>query len=159
METSFYHLAQINIARMLAPLDDPLMADFVAQLEAINAVADQSPGFIWRLQTEGGDATAINAFADDRILINMSVWASLEVLQHYTYRSQHAGVFRDRKRWFEPLGAPHLALWWVPAGHIPSPEEGKERLALLCEHGPTPAAFTFKQSFPAPTTGFEYQFA
>lgn len=145
-----FQLAQINIARMVAPLDDPIMAGFVAQLDAINAIADQSPGFVWRLQTEDGDATGINAFADARILINMSVWESIEALHQYTYRSQHAGVFRDRKRWFEPLGQPHMALWWVPAGHTPTPAEGKHRLELLQLHGPTAEAFTFKQRFPAP---------
>ncbi|MCB0154546.1 MAG: DUF3291 domain-containing protein [Anaerolineae bacterium] len=146
------HLAQINIARMVASLEDPLMAGFVAQLETINTVADQSPGFVWRLQGEEGNATGINAFGDARILINMSVWESVEALQQYTYRSQHAGVFRDRKRWFEPLGRPHMALWWIPAGHKPTPTEGKQRLELLQSQGPTAEAFTFKQHFPAPVS-------
>lgn len=150
MRNPSYHLAQINIAHMVAPLDDPVMADFVAQLAEINAIADQSPGFVWRLQSEDGDATGIQAYEDDRILINMSVWESIEALHQYTYRSQHAGVFRNRKKWFTPLGAPHLALWWVPAGHLPTPAEGKQKLERLQRHGPTPEAFTFKQSFPPP---------
>lgn len=145
------HLAQINIARMRAPVDDPLMADFVAQLDAVNAVADQSPGFVWRLQDDAGDATSIRVFDDDRILINMSVWETVEALQTYVYRSVHLSVLKDRKRWFEPLGRPHTALWWIPAGHLPTPEDGKHRLDLLHWHGPTPEAFTFKHLFPAPT--------
>jgi hypothetical protein len=150
MRATPYHLAQINIARMVAPLDDPLMAGFVAQLDVINAVADASPGFVWRLQTDEGNATAINAFDDDRLLINMSVWESIEALHQYTYCSAHSGVFKDRKKWFEPHDAPHIALWWIPAGHIPTPQEGKERLGLLHRNGPTPEAFTFKQPFPSP---------
>jgi len=150
MKAADYHLAQINVARMLAPLDDPIMADFVAQLDAINAVADQSQGFVWRLQTEEGNATSINAFENDCILVNMSVWESVEVLHQYTYRSQHAGVFRDRKKWFVPYDGPYFTLWWIPAGHIPSVEEGKERLEMLRLNGPTPEAFTFKKHFPSP---------
>lgn len=150
MKAAGYHLAQINIGWMVAPLDDPVMAGFVAQLEVINAVADQSPGFVWRLQTEGGNATGINAYTDDRILINMSVWESVEALHQYTYRSQHAGVFRDRNKWFEPHDGPYLALWWIAAGHVPTAAEGKERLEMLRLHGPTPEAFTFKKHFPSP---------
>jgi hypothetical protein len=146
---SFY-LAQINIGRMRAPLDDPVMADFVAQLEPINAVADVQPGFVWRLQDEAGDATAIRVFEDDRILINLSVWESLEALRAYVYHSAHLGVLRDRKRWFEPPDGAHMVLWWIPAGHIPTPEEGRQRLEQLRRDGPTAAAFTFTKSFLAP---------
>ena len=146
-----YHLAQINVGRVLAPLDDPLMAGFVDQLDPLNALADASPGFVWRLQDEAGDATSIRVFEDDRILLNMSVWESLEALQEYVYRSAHLSPLRDRKRWFEVPGDAHLALWWVPAGHIPTPQEAKERLEHLRRHGPTPEAFTFKQAFPAPS--------
>ena len=144
-----YHLAEINLARLRAPLDDPAMADFVAQLEAINAIADQSPGFVWRLKAEDGGASSyIRAFDDDQLLINMSVWESVEALQAYVYRSPHGTVFRDRKRWFEPLNGPAVALWWVPVGHIPTVEEGKERWERLARLGPTPEAFTFKDEFP-----------
>ncbi len=146
-----YHLAQINIGRMLAPLDDPQMAGFVNQLDPLNALADQSPGFVWRLQDEAGDATSIRVFDDERILVNMSVWESLEALQDYVYRSRHLGPLRDRKQWFEVPRAPHLALWWIPAGHRPTPEEGKARLEHLQRHGPSSEAFTFKQPFPAPS--------
>jgi hypothetical protein len=129
-----YHIAQINIARMLAPIDDPLMADFVAELAPINALADRSPGFVWRLQSEYGDATSIKVYDDDMIIINLTVWESIESLREYVYKSAHYRVLRDRKRWFEKFDCPYYALWWVPAGHLPSPEEGYEskKLASCC---------------------------
>jgi hypothetical protein len=141
------HLAQINIARMRAPLTDPIMKGFVDQLVDVNRTAEAAPGFIWRLSSEKGDATNIRAYDDELILVNMSVWASIESLREFTYRSQHAGVFRDRVQWFERSAGAQLALWWIPVGHIPSVEEGKTRLALIEKLGPTPEAFTFKQSF------------
>src|SRR5689334_6665099 len=140
-----YHLAQINIARMRAPLADPLMADFVAQLAPINALADQSPGFVWRLQSEGGDATAFRPYGDAPILVNMSVWESVEYLRAYVYRSAHTGVMRGRKQWFEKFDGAYYALWWVPAGHRPTVEEGRARLDHLREHGETAYAFSFQQ--------------
>ena len=148
---SIYHIAQINIARMLAPFDDPLMAEFMSQLESINALADSSPGFVWRLQTESGDATSIRIYDDDMIAVNMSVWESVEALREFAYKSSHAGIMRDRKRWFEKFDGPYMALWWIPAGQIPTPQEGKERLEYLRAHGETEYAFSFKNLFPAPT--------
>src|SRR4026208_2508117 len=145
-----YHLAQINIARMLAPIDDPIMADFVSQLPPINALADASPGFVWRLETEKGDATSIRIYADEMVAINMSVWESVDALREYVYKSAHSGVLRDRKRWFEKFDGPYYALWWVPVGHIPTTEEGKERLDYLREHGDTSYAFSFKNIFLNP---------
>jgi hypothetical protein len=145
-----YHLAQINIARMLAPIDDPIMAEFVAQLPTINALAEVSPGFVWRLQSESGDATSIKVYDDDRIIINITVWESVEFLREFAYRSAHVGVMRDRKRWFEIFDGPYYALWWIPAGHIPSTEEGKERLDHFREHGDSAFAFSFKNVFPKP---------
>ncbi|MEP7134556.1 MAG: DUF3291 domain-containing protein [Chloroflexota bacterium] len=145
-----YHLAQINIGRMLAPIDDPIMAEFAAQLPAINALADASPGFVWRLQSESGDATSIKAYDDELIIVNMSVWESVESLREYAYKSFHAGVMRDRRRWFEKFDGPYMALWWIPAGQIPSPQEGQERLEYLREHGDTAYAFSFKNIFPTP---------
>ncbi len=142
------HLAQVNIARMKAPLEDPLMAGFVARLEEINALADRSPGFVWRLQTPEGDATYLRPSGDDRILFNLSVWETVEDLRAYVYRSVHVEVLRRRPEWFEKFERPYLALWWVPAGHVPPVEEAKERLAHLQEHGPTPFAFTFRDRFP-----------
>jgi heme-degrading monooxygenase HmoA len=144
-----YQLAQVNIARMLAPLDDPGMADFVAALDTINQLADESPGFIWRLQTDDGNATQVRAYEDDRILFNMSVWASLEALQQYVYRSQHGKVMAKRKQWFSKYEGPYQALWWIPAGHIPTVAEAKQRLEYLRQHGETPFAFTFKKNFSA----------
>jgi len=148
-----YHLAQINIARMRAPLDDPLMAGFVARLDEINALADEAPGFVWRLQDESNNATNIKVFDDPRLIVNMSVWESIEALFEYTYRSGHIELLRARKEWFEPPGSPPVALWWIPAGQIPTAEEGKQRLALLEQNGPSAEAFTFKQKFePGPPT-------
>lgn len=145
-----YQLAQINIAMMRAALTDPIMADFVAQLHQINAVADASPGFVWRLQTEAGDATSVRAYEDERILVNLSIWESLEALRDYVYRSQHGVAMRDRRRWFEKSDQPTVALWWIKAGEIPTVEEARIRLEHLREHGSTPDAFSFNQPFPAP---------
>ena len=145
-----YHLAQINIARMLAPIDNPIMADFVSQLPPINALGDQSPGFVWRLQSESGDATSIKVYDDDMIIINLTVWESVEALREFVYKSAHHGVLRDRKRWFEKFDDSYYALWWIPAGQLPSPEEGKERLDHLREHGDTSYAFSFRKVFPQP---------
>ena len=148
---SNYHLAQINIARMLAPIDDPIMAEFVAQLAPVNALADQSPGFVWRLQSESGDATSIKVYDDDMIIINLTVWESVESLREYVYKSAHSGVLRDRKRWFEKFDGPYYALWWVPVGHIPNPEEGKQRLDYLRERGESAYAFSFRNVFQKPS--------
>jgi hypothetical protein len=145
-----FHLAQVNIGRLRAPIDDPIMEGFRTQLDPINALADRSPGFVWRLQTEEGNATAIRPYEDERMAINMSVWESLEALQQYVYRSAHVGPLRDRQRWFEPIDGPILALWWIPAGHIPTVDEAKERLRILKERGPSPDAFTFRVPFPPP---------
>ena len=142
-----HHLAQMNIARMRAPLEDPLMADFRAQLDSVNAVADQWPGFVWRLQTDDGDATSIRVFDDALILINMSVWESVAALYDYVYRSVHLGPLRARRQWFEPMQEASVALWWVPAGHLPAPEEGRDRLIHLRKNSPTPHAFHFKSLF------------
>lgn len=139
-----FHLAQVNIARMKAPLDSPVLAGFVARLAEINALADRAPGFVWRLQTEEGDATYLRPYDDDRILFNLSVWKSVDALKDYVYRTAHAELLRDRRSWFEHFGASYLALWWVPAGHIPGVDEAKKRLAHLEEHGPSQFAFTFK---------------
>jgi hypothetical protein len=143
-----YHIAQVNIGRIRAPLDDPLMTGFVNRLDEINALADGSPGFVWRLQTPEGNATYLRPFADDQMLLNMSVWESIEALKHYVYRTAHAELVRQRHEWFEKLSAVYLALWWVPAGHLPGIDEAKERLAHLEAHGPTQFAFTFKTVFP-----------
>jgi hypothetical protein len=146
-----WQLAQLNVARMRGAADSEVMASFMAQLAEVNAVADAAPGFVWRLQSAEGDATSIHAFDDDRILVNMSVWESLQALRDYAYAGRHLDVLRNRREWFEGYGGPYVVLWWVPAGHTPTVEEAKQRLALLEEQGPTAEAFSFQQSFEAPS--------
>jgi hypothetical protein len=143
-----FHIAQVNIGRIKGPLDGPVMAGFVARLDEINALADSSPGFVWRLQTSEGNATYFRPFYDDQLLLNMSVWESVDALKSYVYRTAHAELLRQRHEWFEKLSQVYVALWWVPAGHIPGIDEAKKRLAHLEEHGPTEFAFTFKAIFP-----------
>ena len=150
METNHFQLAQINIARMLAPLEDPIMADFVAQRDEINRLGDAAPGFVWRSQSSDSNAMAITLFDDTYLMVNLSVWESVEALFEFAYRSQHGRVISRRRKWFESMGTPILALWWIPAGVIPTPEEGKARLDNLTQHGPTSYAFTFKDRYPAP---------
>ena len=145
-----WHLAQVNVARMRAPLEDPLMSAFVEQLDFVNALADRSPGFVWRLQTDTGNATDVRAYDDPLILFNLSVWESVEALRDYVYSSAHRQPLRERKQWFVPMDAPHLALWWVPAGHRPSVQEATERLEHLRRHGPGPTAFSFSRAFDPP---------
>lgn len=143
-----FHLAQVNIARMNAPLDSAEMADFVARIAEINALADAAPGFVWRLVSEQGSSAYLRPYDDDRILFNMSVWRSVDDLRAYVYGSPHTEVMRRRHRWFSKFVGAYLALWWVPAGYVPSIEEAKARLAQLEREGPSPTAFTFKQLFP-----------
>jgi heme-degrading monooxygenase HmoA len=145
-ETGF-QLAQVNIGRARGEITDPVMAEFVARLPEINALAERSPGFVWRFQTEDGDATAVRPYEDTRILINLSVWADLDALRAYVYRSAHAAVMRRRREWFERFERVYVALWWVPAGHRPTIAEAVERLAHLEQHGPTPLAFPFAEPF------------
>lgn len=142
-----WHLAQLNVGRLLAPLESETLAGFVAALEPINALADGHSGFVWRLQTDAGDATSIRPTEDDLFLINMSVWSSLETLRAFVYTTAHVQVLRQRRAWFEQLATSHMVLWWVPPGHIPTIEEGLARLERLRQDGPTPAAFTFRAPF------------
>jgi hypothetical protein len=146
-----YRLAQVNIALLREPLDSELLRDFVDELDPVNAAADAAPGFVWRLQTDEGDATAVRAFDDDRFIVNMSVWESIESLAGYVYRdAQHRAVLRKRNKWFHKIAEHHLVLWWVPAGHIPTVEEAEERLNFLRAQGPTPIAFTMRHRFSPP---------
>jgi uncharacterized protein DUF3291 len=145
-----YRLAQLNIGRIRAPLESPQLAEFVAGLEPINAIADKSPGFVWRLQTEEGDATSIRAFDDDMLLVNMSVWESLDALSAFVYQADHRAVMLRRREWFERPADAFMVLWWVPADHTPTVDEAKQRLELIRKHGPVPEAFTFTTPFPAP---------
>jgi hypothetical protein len=150
-----YLLAQVNVARLREPLNSPLLADFVAALNPVNAAADAAPGFVWRLETEDGNATAVHAFEWDRagsagVLVNMSVWESVEALAAYVYSDTHRQVLRRRREWFERMATAHVALWWIPRGHLPTTGEAEERVLHLREFGPTPRAFTLKQHFPPP---------
>lgn len=142
-----FHLAHANIARMRAALDDPRMAGFVERLEPLNRLADSSPGFVWRLQDEDGDATAIRVFEDERILFNMSVWESIEALEAYTYSSAHVEAVRSRGEWFERRHRPGLVLWWIGADRLPTVEDARERFELLWSIGPSADAFTFQDRF------------
>ena len=147
---SGHELAQLNIGIIRGPMDSPVMAEFAANLERINAVAEATPGFVWRLQTEEGDATAIRPFDNENMLVNMSVWKDIESLRRYVYHSAHVEVMRRRREWFEPMREAFLVLWWVPPGHRPSIAEAIAHLERLRRHGPSPEAFTFRHSFPQP---------
>jgi heme-degrading monooxygenase HmoA len=148
--TARYHLAQVNVARPRAPLDSPTLAGFMAELDPVNALADAAPGFVWRLQTEDGNATAIRVLGDENLMINLSVWESLEALGAFVHDSRHRDVLRRRREWFVRLAEAYLALWWVPAGHQPTVREAEARLLHLRAHGPTAVAFTMRTPFPPP---------
>ena len=146
MASHHYHLAQLNVGRMLGPLDSPVMAEFAAQLPTVNALADQSGGFVWRLT----EATEVRPYDDPLILINLSVWESVEPLEAFTYKSAHVAPLRNRTKWFERPQQAHLALWWIPAGHIPSVREAVDRLEFRRKHGDTAVAFSFSKPYPEP---------
>jgi hypothetical protein len=144
-----HELAQLNIAVMKEPLESPAMADFVANLDRINALAEASPGFVWRYQTAEGDATAMRPLGDDT-LINLSVWQNLDSLNAYVYQSAHVEIMRRRREWFERLREAHVVLWWVVKGHRPGADEAIAKLNHLRTHGASEVAFTFRQAYPAP---------
>jgi hypothetical protein len=151
---SAYELAQLNIGIIKGPIDSPVMAEFVANLDRINALAERTPGFVWRLQTEEGNATAIRPYPEnENMAVNMSVWRDVASLNKYVYSSEHVQIMRRRKEWFEKMDQAFLVLWWVPKGHRPSIEEAKARLEQLRAKGPTAEAFTFRQAFPPPDAG------
>ena len=150
---SAWDLAQLNIGIIKGPMNSPVMVDFAANLERINAIAEQSPGFVWRLQTEEGDATSIRHFEDPNLLVNMSTWRDVESLNRYVYSSAHLEIMRRRREWFERMDQAFLVLWWVPQGHRPSVAEAVARLELLRTRGPTAEAFSFRNAFPAPGAG------
>ena len=146
---SQYELAQLNVALMKEPLESPGMTDFVANLDRINALAETSPGFVWRLQTEEGDATALRPMGENT-LVNMSIWQDVSSLNHFVYKSAHVEIMRRRKEWFERMSEAYVVLWWVPMGHRPTVAEAGEKLALLRGKGATSEAFTFRQAFLPP---------
>lgn len=147
---SAFELAQLNIGIIRAPMDSPVMADFANNLDRINALAEASPGFVWRLQTEEGDATAIRPFENENMLVNMSVWRDVESLNKYVYKSAHVELMRRRREWFEPMKEAFLVLWWVPKGHRPTVSEAIAKLELLRSRGPSAEAFSFRSAFPPP---------
>lgn len=150
-EPKQWHLAQINIGRLNYPVDDPRSAEFMDNLDPINQLAETSLGFVWRLQDESGNATDIRAFEDETILPNLTVWESVEALKAYVFKTDHATFLRRRREWFEPMDdLPVLTMWWVPAGHVPTLAEAKERIDYLAEHGPSSYAFSFHPTFEPP---------
>jgi heme-degrading monooxygenase HmoA len=151
---SRFHIAQVNIGKVRAELDDPIMEGFVSRLEEINALADSSPGFVWRLQESTGNATYLRPYDDNQVFLNMSVWETVEALRHYVFKTAHAEMLRQRQAWFEKFVGVYTALWWVPAGHVPGIDEAKKRLAHLEAYGPTRFAFTFK-TVPPPDEEFQ----
>lgn len=146
-----WHLAQVNIGRLRAPIDDPLIADFVAALDHVNALADGAPGFVWRLQSDSGNATDIQPTDDELVIINMSVWESIEALADFVYRSGHTAFLRRRREWFERYGRAYVALWWIPAGRLPTIADALDRLARIEAQGTTPEAFNFANRFSQPS--------
>lgn len=148
MDAGKWQIAQLNIATMLGKdINDPLMIEFVAQLDTINALAEQSNGFVWRLKSDAGNATDYNPYKDERIIVNFSVWQNVDDLKNFVYKSAHTAVMKDRKKWFENFGKAYYVVWNIPAGYIPSLDEAVERLAYLQKNGPTDYAFDFKNIF------------
>jgi hypothetical protein len=145
-----FELAQINVARLIAPLDDPRIAEFVGELDSINRLAEEAPGFVWRLKSDSGNATDVVYNEDPFLIVNMSVWKSVEALREFTYATRHVEIFRKRAQWFEKMDKPHYCLWWVEAGHRPTIAEARERLEHYQLHGATPHSFWFSQRFPIP---------
>lgn len=147
--SSAVHLAELNVATLRHPLDDPRLAPFVELLAPVNAAADEAPGFVWRLVADGGaDATGLRPAGDD-VIVNLSVWETMEALWDFSYRSGHLEVVRRRREWFARHVEAHMVLWWVPAGHRPTVDEALERLAGLRANGPSPRAFTFAVPYDA----------
>ena len=144
-----YHIAQINIGRILGPMDSPVMEEFAKNLEPINQLAESSPGFVWRLKDDTNNATSIHVFDDDFLLINMSVWTDIDSLYQFVFKTAHTEFLKRRKEWFERMEQAYAALWYVPAGHAPTPFEAIDRLEYLRTHGETPYAFGFKNRFSA----------
>ena len=145
-----HHLAQFNIAKLVAPLDDPRIADFVNNLHRINKLGDESPGFVWRHQDEYGVSTSERPYDDDRIIINMTVWEDVESMRNYVYKSEHVDFLKRRREWFEKLGDVYQVLWWIPEGHIPTLSEGMKRLEWLRSEGPTDRAFSHQHFYDRP---------
>jgi hypothetical protein len=147
-EPATHELAQVNIARLKAPLDSPQLKDFVEALDPVNAAADTADGFVWRLQSDSGNATDVPVLGDDWLIVNLTMWRDTNALTAFRYQGQHREMLARRRDWFERLEEAVTALWWVPAGHRPSVAEAEARLLHLREHGPTKYAFNLRTSFP-----------
>ena len=152
-----FHLAQVNVARSVASFDDPALSGLTKRIAEINALAESSPGFVWRFQSPAGDLSYLRPFdgyftpfEPERIFFNMSVWQTLEDLKNYVFQSRHVDLLREKSQWMSALEKPHLAMWWIPSGHVPTVEEGREKLLLIQGNGPTPGAFTFTKPYPRP---------
>jgi hypothetical protein len=149
---SAFELAQLNIGIIKGPIDGPVMAEFVANLDPINALAERTPGFVWRFQTEEGNATSVRPYPEnENMAINLSVWKDVDALRLFVFHSDHVKIMRRRAEWFEKMDQAFLVLWWVPKGHRPTVEEAKARLETLRRKGPTAEAFTFRQAYPSPS--------
>jgi hypothetical protein len=155
--TTDFHLAQVNISRLLAPLDSDLLRDFVNALDPVNASGDAAPGFVWRLQTEDGDATAVRIFDDPDLIVNLTVWTDLASLGDFAFGEPHVQIMRRRRAWFAKPTEAMTALWWIPAGTRPTVADAEERLLALRQNGPTPFAFTMRAPFPAPGSGADLE--
>ena len=135
------HLAQLNVGHIRYPTDDPRMAEFMGGLDAVNALAERSPGFVWRLKDDNNNATGILVTQDPTFLINMSVWQTPEQLEHFVWNTVHKRIYAKKGNWFVPMTTPHFVLWWIPIGHVPTPQEALARLDHLTKHGPSDHAF------------------
>jgi len=150
-----YQLAQVNVARLLAPIESPELTEFVANLDPVNATADAAPGFVWRLQTEEGNATSIAAFEWDTadsvgVIVNLTVWRDVESLETFVYSPAHRAVLKRRREWFVPMREAYLACWWIPEGMLPTTDDAELKIKLLRTHGPSPDVFTLRDRFTAP---------
>jgi len=142
------HLAQLNVARALDDLESPRLADFMAALDRVNAVAERSPGFVWRLKSGAGNATDIKVGDDARLIVNLTVWETPAHLEQFVWNTVHARVYEKKSKWFEPMSTPHFVMWWIPVGHVPTVEEAMDRLSELAARGPAERAFGW-ESLPA----------
>ncbi len=148
---SKYQLAQINIARMRGvTINDPVMKEFFDNLDAVNAIAESSDGFVWRLKDDSNNATSLNPYDDEQIIINVSVWESIGQLENFMYRTLHSEFLKRRKEWFHRFGKVYTAMWWTPAGKFPTMQEAADKLEYLQQHGPTALVFDFKKKFESP---------
>jgi Domain of unknown function (DUF3291) len=135
------HLAQLNVARARFALDDPRIAEFMNALDRVNALAERSPGFVWRLKDDSGNATDIGVSGDPQVIANLTVWETPEQLEHFVWNTVHKRFYAKKGNWFAPMSTPHFVMWWMEAGRVPTLEEAMARLGHLTEYGPSDHAF------------------